>query len=120
MYNAKEEGIKILKEMGVELGKTNAYHWGDSTTIEGLHFSLQDYYSGWWNECYNFISFFPKNWKAKEWCDRILNKFNSLGNGWKAKRLINNGVGLEYCKMTEEESKKKALDNLMSGGRMSD
>ncbi len=120
--NPRKQGEEILQSIGVTLGKTDAYHWGK--TNNGLKFQEENYFSGWWNECYHYLSFQAGTEDDIQKIEKIENAFKGKQywscNGMRNKygqRII---LCLTYCEMTQEESNKKALDNLMNGGRMSD
>lgn len=123
MKDPRQEGIKILQELGIELKDTDAYGWG-KTNLDGLIYSYDNHYCGWWNECYNWITLQAKTIIRTETLDKIEKAFKNK-RYWKVGGARNKygeyfSISLSYCEMTKEESHQKALDNLMNGGRMSD
>lgn len=117
-----ESGIKgrweLLEEIiGIEnlKHKFNAYGWYNG---EHLRITKDEHWSGWWNDCFNFVTVFPKTYTGKRLVQRIGEAFTD--NGYTVRACINQGISILYETMTAEESHKKAEQNLLSGGRMSD
>lgn len=103
--------------IGVNIkSKFSAYGWWENADLK---ISKDDNWSGWWNECFNFISVFPKSNKGEKQIQKIVDDF--IANGWEINTgLINKGISIYYNEMTPQESKEKAFKNLINGGRMSD
>lgn len=116
-----ESGIKnrwellesVLKE-DVK-SKFNAYGWCDCCDVK---LSRSEYWSGWWNDCFNFVTIFPKTRRGVLVVENIRKKFTQ--HGYNVSNVINRGISIEYLTMTAEESDAKAKRNLLNGGRMSD
>lgn len=96
--------------------KFSAYGWYNGLDLK---ISKSENWHGWWNECFDFVSIFPRSFEGREKIQKIAEVFKA--NGWDINTgLINNGISLSYCEMTPEESHRKAYNNLINGGRMSD
>lgn len=95
--------------------KFDAYGWYND---EHLKMSKDEHWSGWWNDCFNFISIFPNTYHGKLMIRSISNVFAE--NGYTIRAIINNGIDIVYSTMTQQESHEKAKRNLLNGGRMSD
>ena len=95
--------------------KFNGYGWYDG---EHVRVSKSEHWSGWWNDCYNFVSIFPKTYHGKRMLQSVSEVF--AGNGYTIEHIINGGISIIYKTMTPQESHEKALQNLLNGGRMSD
>ena len=96
--------------------KFSAYGWYEDVD---LRISKDDNWTGWWNECYCLASIWAKTGSGRTKLTMIKSKFEKLG--WTVNTgLINGGISLSFNTMTKEESKQKAYNNLINGGRMSD
>lgn len=93
----------------------NAYSWYND---EHLRISREEYWCGWWNNVFNFVSVFPKDYHGKILIRAIRKSF--ADNGYTIKNICDNGISIMYMTMTKEESDEKARRNLLNGGRMSD
>lgn len=102
-------GIADLKH------KFNAYAW---YVDENFRISKEEYWSGWWNDIYNFLTIYPKNYHGKLILQSVKEAFEK--NGYTVTSAINNGISIMYATMTQKESDEKARRNLLNGGRMSD
>lgn len=88
-------------------------------TNEDWTIEKEEHWHGWWNENFDFVTIWAKSKDAKIKLQEIERVF--AGRGWTIEDgIINGGICLTYKTMTAEESKKKAYDNLLNGGRMSD
>lgn len=117
-----ESGINnrwALLEQATELSclrqKFNAYGWYNG---EHLRITKDEHWSGWWNDCFNFVSIFPTTYHGK----RVLQSVGDVfaRNGYTISPIINGGISITYETMTPQESHEKARQNLLNGGRMSD
>ena len=95
--------------------KFNAYGWYNG---EHLRITKDEHWSGWWNDCFNFVSIFPKTYHGKRMLQSVSEVFK--GNGYMISPIINSGISITYETMTPQESHEKARQNLLNGGRMSD
>lgn len=93
----------------------NAYGWMETPDLK---ISKNDYWSGWFNDCYNFVNIFPKTEHGLELLEKISRAYYNFG--WNLGKLVNKGLGLTFSTMTKEEVDAKAHNNLVHGGRMSD
>lgn len=106
---------KLIGIDGIE-HKFNAYH---SYKDENWSISKIERWFGWFNDSFEFVNIWPKTHDAKVKLQKIKEEF--VKHGWTIDdRLVNNGIGLVYNTMTEDEVEKKAHNNLINGGRMSD
>ena len=107
----------LEQSIGIDdlMRKFNGYGWYNG---EHVRISKDEHWSGWWNDCYNFVSIFPKTYCGKRMIQSISEAF--AANGYKITPIINSGVSIIYETMTAQESHEKARQNLLSGGRMSD
>ena len=102
-------GVKDLKH------KFNAYSWYNDCHLK---ISREEHWCGWWNDCFDFVTVFPKDNLGVKMMQTIRDLFTR--NGYTVSDLINNGISIHYETMTAKESNDKATENLLSGGRMSD
>lgn len=117
-YNKIANRWELLEGViGVNLkNKFSAYGWWQDSDLK---ISKGEHWHGWWNECFDFVSIFPKSFDGRREIQEIADTFKA--NGWDIDTgLINGGISIHYCEMTAEESKQKAYNNLINGGRMSD
>ena len=117
-----ESGInnrwKLLEQaIGVDdlRHKFNAYGWYNG---EHVRISRGEHWSGWWNDCFNFVTVFPNDYHGVVLKRRIAELF--VENGYSVEDAISGGITIYYHTMTPEESHEKARQNLLNGGRMSD
>lgn len=102
-------GINELRD------KFNAYRWYNDTHF---HICKDDHWSGWWNDCYHFVTIFPETYHGKRVLQSVSEKFEE--NGYTILEAINGGISITYETMTQQESDEKAWRDLLNGGRMSD
>lgn len=102
-------GIDDLKH------KFNGYGWYQG---EHVRISKDEHWSGWWNDCYNFVCIFPETYHGKRMLQSVSEKFAE--NDYTITPIINSGISITYETMTPQESHEKARQNLLAGGRMSD
>lgn len=102
-------GVSDLKR------KFNAYGWYHD---ENLRISKDEHWSGWWNDCFNFVNIFPMSNLGVKMIVSIAKLFEK--NGYSVEPIINGGASIHYRTMTSAESDEKAKQNLLNGGRMSD
>ena len=95
--------------------KFNAYGWYQD---ENFRIYKDENWSGWWNECFNFVDIYPKTYHARVMLRLIAKRFEA--NGYTILPIINNGISIEYSTMTDAEVDEAVERNLLSGGRMSD
>lgn len=118
-----ENGIKNRWELLSEvLGNPNvkrdfsAYGWYQDGRIK---MSKNEHWSGWWNDCFDFVDMWATSAKGKQLLQKAVEVFAE--NGYTIKTgLINGGISISYETMTAQESHEKAKRNLLNGGRMSD
>lgn len=115
-----ENGInnrwKLFSEAtGMQKPKFNAYGWYE---CRDLRISRNEYWSGWWNDCFNFITVYPKTCYGKTIVENVSRVFTE--HGYAISSVVNRGISIAFKTMTEEESRRKAERNLLNGGRMSD
>lgn len=95
--------------------KFSAYGWWHN---EDLRISKDEHWSGWWNDCFEFVTVFPLTQNGKKIVAKMARLFTD--HGYDVNRVINSGISVCYKTMTAEESYVKAKSNLLHGGRMSD
>ena len=94
----------------------SAYSWYQD---DDIRVSKSEHWHGWWNDCFDFVSIWAKSAKGKRIVENAEQIFSN--HGYTIQHgLIDNGIGIVYETMTEEESRQKAHENLIHGGRMSD
>ncbi len=96
-------------------GKFSPFGWYND---EHLKISKSEHWSGFWNDCFNFVSLFPNSHHGKMLLESISELFAE--NGYTISPIINGGISITYETMTPKESHEKARRNLLNGGRMSD
>lgn len=93
----------------------NAYSWYND---DDLKISKDEHWCGFWNDCFDFVTVWPKTSAGMTIVRRIVEAFTD--NGYTVESCVNNGVSIRYETMTAQESHDKARRNLLSGGRCSD
>lgn len=102
-------GIDCLKY------KFDAYSWYQN---QHVRISKNEYWSGWWNDCFNFVSIYPRTYHGKTMLKSVTEVFEK--SGYTISPIVNGGISITYRTMTQQESDERAKRNLLSGGRMSD
>ena len=101
----------VLKGAGVTVE-------GNSTDVDGLLFTKEGYWSGWFNDYYNYGTFRAKTAAAERKMAELARGFTKAG--FDVDRLPASGMSVGFATRTPGEADRAAKDDLGRGGFMSD
>jgi len=101
----------VLKGAGVTVE-------GNSTDVDGLLFTKEGYWSGWFNDYYNYGTFRAKTAAAERKMAELARGFTKAG--FDVDRMPASGMSVGFATRTPGEADRAAKDDLGRGGFMSD